>query len=201
MHRYRGREGPRGASAVNLTHALYRCPRRRARRAIDLAPMTLLLLLACQKTEAPALAPETHTWKEEGELVVQGLEDVEALHKAGNRQAARVLAERVYTERWEPRLEQAARRMDATANGPVIETEYAFAVLMLELDGNGRDLEAKVHTLQEKTRAIAEAAARSFPPPESAGLPAPPDPAADGSHPLVPDVPPNWERSDAEPTE
>jgi hypothetical protein len=122
--------------------------------------MTLLLLLACQKTEAPALAPETHTWKEEGELVVQGLEEVEALHKAGNRQAARVLAERVYTERWEPRLEQAARRMDATANGPVIETEYAFAVLMLELDGNGRDLEAKVHTLQEKTRAIAEAAAR-----------------------------------------
>jgi hypothetical protein len=201
MHRYRGREGPRGASAVNLTHALYRSPRRRARRAIDSAPMTLLLLLACQKTEAPALAPETHTWKEEGELVVQGLEEVEALHKAGNRQAARVLAERVYTERWEPRLEQAARRMDATANGPVIETEYAFAVLMLELDGNGRDLEAKVHTLQEKTRAIAEAAARSFPPPESAGLPAPPAPAADGSHPLVPDVPPNWERSDAEPTE
>lgn len=161
--------------------------------------MILALFFACQKSEAPVLAPETHTWKEEGELVVQGLEEVERLFKAGNKGAARVLAERVYTERWEPRLEQAARKMDGT--GPVIETEYAFSVLLVELEGNGRDIEAKIHALEEKARAVADAAARTFPPPEAAGLPAPPPPAADGSHPIVPDVRPNWERGAADGTE
>ncbi len=179
MHRYREREGYD--------------EREVATGAIGCRAMLLLLVLACQKPDAPVLAPETHTWSEEGELVVQGLEEVERLFKAGNKDAARVLAERVYTERWEPRLEQAARRMDTT--GPVIETEYAFSVLLLELQGNGRDIEAKIHALQETTRGVADAAARSFPPPESAGLPAPPAPAGEGSKPIVPDVTPNWERS------
>jgi hypothetical protein len=153
--------------------------------------MLILLALACQPSEAPVLAPETHTWKQEGDLVVAGLEEVEALFKAGNRDAARVLAERVYSERWEPRLEVAARKLPEL--GSVIETEYAFSVLLVELDGGGRDIEGKIHALQERTRAVAEAAARAFPPPESAGLPTPPPPAADGSRPIVPDVKPNWE--------
>jgi hypothetical protein len=157
----------------------------------------LLLLTACAPPVEATLAPETHTWKQEGELVVAGLEEVEQLWKAGNREAARVLAERVYTERWEPRLEEAARRLDGTEAlaevGPVVEMEYAYALLLVELEGNGRDLERKVHDLEEKTRLIADAAGRSFPPPASAGLPAPPTGASDGSKPLVPDVRPAWE--------
>ncbi|MDO9280313.1 MAG: hypothetical protein Q7U06_00260 [Pseudomonadota bacterium] len=160
---------------------------------------TLLLLFACAPPVETTLAPETHTWKQEGELVVEGLEAVESLWKAGNRDAARVLAERVYTERWEPRLEEAARRMDGTGaipeGVPVVEMEYAFSLLLVELEGNGRDLERKVHDLEEKTRAVAEAAGRSFPPPASAGLPAPPTGDAGGSKPLVPDVRPAWESS------
>src|SRR4051812_23546769 len=97
-----------------------------------------LLLLACAEPPPPSLAPETHSWKEEGQLVVDGLGDVERLWKAGNKDAAKVLAERVYTERWEPRLEPAARQMDAAG---VIETEYAFSLLLLELEGQGRDVD------------------------------------------------------------
>lgn len=148
------------------------------------------LLPACEPPVEATLAPETHTWKEEGELVVQGLEDVERLWKAGNRDAARVLAERVYTERWEPRLEVAASRM-----GPVIELEYAWSLLLLDLEGNGRDLERKIHELEQKARTVAEAAGRSFPPPASAGLPAPLAPSSEGSKPIVPDVKPAWETS------
>ena len=156
----------------------------------------LLLLLACADPPEATLAPETHTWQAEGELVVDGLEEVERLWKAGNKDAARVLAERVYTERWEPRLEEAARRMEGAPGnelGPVVEMEYAFSQLLVELDGNGRDLERKVHDLEEKTRAVAEAASRTFPPPASAGLPVPPPKASDGSKPIVPDVRPAWE--------
>ncbi len=159
----------------------------------------LLLLLACSEPAEIPLAPETHTWKQEGELVVAGLEEVERLWKAGNKDAARVLAERVYTERWEPRLEQAARRMDGAAAGPdgplvpVVEMEYAFSLLLVELEGNGRDIERKVHDLEERTRAVADAAARTFPPPESAGLPVPDGAHAGGSKPIVPDVRPAWE--------
>lgn len=157
--------------------------------------MSVVLLalhfVACQRANTPVLAPETHSWKEEGELVVAGLEEVEALWKAGNKDAARVLAERVYTERWEPRLEQAARNMDGPA--AVVETEYAFSVLLLELEGNGRDIEDKIHALEERSRAVADAAARAFPPPESAGLPVAPAPSGEGTKPIVPDVKPNWE--------
>jgi hypothetical protein len=152
--------------------------------------MLLALALACKDPEPPSLAPDTHSWKEEGELVVQGLEDVKRLWKAGNRDASRVLAERVYTERWEPRLEQAARAMGDTS---VVELEYAWGVLFVELEGNGRALDDKVRGLEDKTREIADAAARAFPPPAQAGLPAPPPPPAEGSRPIVPDVPPNWE--------
>ncbi|MDP2306225.1 MAG: hypothetical protein Q8P18_09390 [Pseudomonadota bacterium] len=178
--------------------------------------LTFLLLSACSPPEEISLAPETHTWKHEGELVVEGLEEVERLWKAGNRDAARVLAERVYTERWEPRLEEAARRLGGTGpavdlgrgdavgvgaaaepgaggTGQVVEMEYAYSLLLVELEGNGRDLERKVHDLEEKTRAVAEAAARSFPPPASAGLPPPPAAATDGSKPIVPNVKPAWE--------
>lgn len=157
------------------------------------AALIALVGVACQRADAPVLAPETHGWKEEGELVVAGLEEVERLFKAGNRDAARVLAERVYTDRWEPRLEQAARKMDGPA--AVAETEYAFSVLLLELEGNGRDIEAKIHALEEKSRAVAEAASRAFPPPEAAGLPAAPPPSGEGSKPIVPDVKPNWEQT------
>lgn len=182
----------------------------------NLAMFTFLLLSACSPEVEGTLAPETHTWKQEGELVVEGLEEVERLWKAGNRDAARVLAERVYTERWEPRLEEAARRMGGTGPvvdlepagemgqaaemGQVIEMEYAFSLLLVELEGNGRDLESKVHDLEERTRMVAEAAGRSFPAPASAGLPAPPPAAADGSRPIVPDVKPAWESSGGAPS-
>ena len=157
--------------------------------------MLPFVLLACSEPPETTLAPETHTWKQEGELVVDGLEEVERLWKAGNQDAARVLAERVYTERWEPRLEVAAQRMDGTSPewGPVVQIEYDFSLLLVELDGNGRELEHKVHDLEEKVRAVADAAARTFPPPESAGLPAPPAKASDDSKPIVPDVRPAWE--------
>jgi hypothetical protein len=193
----------------------------------------LLLLLACSSPPPPpVLAPETHSWKDEAQLVIDGLDEVERLWKAGNKDAAKVLAERVYTDRWEPRLEQAARRIEGAAaaapgtngpepastasagagaspaptpppipapgdgappdaaNAPVIETEYAFSLLLLELDGPGRDVEGKIHTLEERTRAIADVAARRFPPPDSAP---PPPPAGEGSRPIVPDVKPAWE--------
>ncbi len=168
-----------------------------ASAAIVLTSMLTFTLLACSEPQQATLAPETHTWKDEGELVVEGLEEVERLWKAGNKDASRVLAERVYTERWEPRLEEAARRMDGTAGStlpPVVEIEFAYSLLLVELEGNGRDLERKVHDLEETTRAVADAAARSFPPPESAGLPAPPAAASDGSHPIVPDLKPAWEQ-------
>ncbi|MFN7147679.1 MAG: hypothetical protein ACK4YP_28175, partial [Myxococcota bacterium] len=61
--------------------------------------------------------------------------------------------------------------------------------------GYGRDIEAKIHALEEKSRAVAEAAGRAFPPPEAAGLPAAPPPSGEGSRPIVPDVKPNWEQT------
>lgn len=151
----------------------------------------VFIFLSCAEPEQASLAPDTHTWKDEGELVVSGLEEVERLWTAGNKDAARVLAERVYTERWEPRLEQAAKKMDGK---PAIEMEYAFAVLMVELEGNGRNLEGQVRAIQDATREIASAATDTFPPPASSGLPAPPPKAHEGSHPIVPDVEPNWEK-------
>jgi hypothetical protein len=77
---------------------------------------------------------------------------------------------------------------------PSIELEYAYAVLMVELEGNGRNLEGQVRAIQDATREIAAAAADKFPPPASSGLPAPPPKAREGSHPIVPDVEPNWEK-------
>ncbi len=156
--------------------------------------MLALVLFGCGSERAPvSLAPETHPWKDEGQLVIDGLEEVKRLYKAGNKDAAKVLAERVYTERWEPRLEPAARQMEGV--GPAIEVEYAFSLLFLEIEGNGRDLEGRVRTLEESARAVADAAGRRFPPPASAGLPALAPPAADGSRPIVPAVRPNWEAS------
>lgn len=174
MHRYREREGYQADDA-----------------AIRVRAMFLFLALACQPEEPPVLAPETHTWQEEGELVVAGLEEVEHLFKAGNKEASRVLAERVYTERWEPRLEVAARKMPEV--GSVVETEYAFSRLFVELEGNGRDIDDKVHSLQETARAVAGAASRAFPPPDSAGQAVAPSPPGGGSKPMVPDIRPAWE--------
>jgi hypothetical protein len=152
----------------------------------------MFLLFACAEPPPPSLAPDTHTWKDEGQLVVDGIEEVQRLYKAGNKDAAQVLAERVYTDRWEPRLEQAARRIPD--GKPVIEIEYAWSRLFVELDGPGRNLEEQAHDLEETVRNVADAAGRAFPPPAESGLPAPPPAASEGSHPIVPDVPPNWER-------
>ena len=53
------------------------------------------------------MAPHASSWQQEAELVVEGLESVEALWNEEQRAAAGTLAERVYTERFEPRIEVA----------------------------------------------------------------------------------------------
>jgi hypothetical protein len=152
-------------------------------------------LLACAEKPAPVAAPEVHGWKEEGELVVDGLEEVERLWRAGQKEAARTMAERVYTERFEPRLEPAVVRV----RGPVeaARVEHAFGVLFLELEGRGQNAVSRITTLEEDVRAIAAEAARDFPATEGAGGTAV-APPADGSKPIVPDVKPAWERTEGQ---
>lgn len=150
------------------------------------------LLLACQK-EAPApVVPETHAWKDEAELVSSGLQEVLGLVNAGSRPAARVLAERVYTERWQPRLEPALREMESPE--ATAQVEYAFGQLLVDLDGTAppNKLQERVRALDNRVRAVAEAAARSFPSPADLAAPPPAEPTA-GSKPVVPDVKPRWE--------
>ncbi len=148
-------------------------------------------LLACADEPAPVVVPEVHGWKEEGELVVDGLEEVERLWRAGQKEAARTLAERVYTERFEPRLEPALVRGKGELEA--MRLEHAFGLLFVELEGRGQGALARIAKLEEDVRAVANDAALTFPTPPGVGAPAIPK-AAEGSTPIVPDVRPAWER-------
>lgn len=150
------------------------------------------LLFACSEPPSPAPTPEAHSWKEEGELVIAGLEEVKSLWKAGQHEAARTFAERVYTERWEPQLERAVVKMSAPEERDRLE--YAFGLLMVDLDRNAPGVPDRILKLEGEVRTVADAAARAFPPLESAGQPPPPAPAGDGARPIVPDVKPAWEQ-------
>ena len=154
----------------------------------------MLLMFACSEPKPVVAAPETHSWKDEGALVIEGLDEVERLWKAGNKDAARTLAERVYTERWEPRLERATRAPveggASVGDLDVTRMEYQFGLLFADLEGNGAKVSARVDALQEMTRKVAIDAARAYP--DAAGAPPPPA-AAEGSKPIVPDVKPAWE--------
>ncbi len=149
----------------------------------------LTLFLSCASAPPPVTPPEAHSWKAEAELVVAGLESVQSLWEAGQRPAAKILAERVYTERFEPRLEPALRQMD----GPkaAAQFEYSFGRLTAVLDGKDRArVESQVDALQRQVRGVAEAASSVFP---ASGQPvAAPAPKSE-AYPVVPDVPPNWE--------
>ncbi len=149
-----------------------------------------LALAACQTSAPPPVdAPMAHSWKDEAELVVDGLEEVKSLWDQHQKSAAKTLAERVYTERFEPRIESALREME----GPIetAKVEYAFGQLQLVLDGKDRGvIEEQISDLERRTRAVGEAAERAFPPPGQAA--APPPPPKDVK-PIVPDVPPAWE--------
>lgn len=154
----------------------------------------LFLLWACARTPEPApiQAPETHSWQEEGELVVTGLRESKRLWIEQQSEAARTLAERVYTERWEPKLEGAAREIYGSERST--EIEYHFGQLLTDLKPNtSKDkLEARFKRIEEDVRKVASDASYRYPPIGEAPQ-APPD-GSNTSRPLVPDVPPNWER-------
>lgn len=149
-------------------------------------------MLACTTSTEPVRSPDVHSWKEEAELVVSGLEEVRTLWTANQREAARVMAERVYTERWEPQLEQAVRQ----AEGPeqALALEYRFGLLMQDLKGNPnpKALAERIERLEQTVREVGEKAARAYPPPGAAPV-APVDPDAPPSRPLVPTLRPAWE--------
>lgn len=155
----------------------------------------LWLGAGCEPEAPPLVAPEAHTWADEAELVVKGLDEVEALHAQGQRSAARTLSARVYTERYEPRLERALRQ--AEGDRAALEVEYQFGQLTLLLDApaDAKVLGERVDALQRRVRAVADVAKGAFPPPGSAALPAPGK--AREARPEVPDVPPNWEAGEA----
>ncbi|MSQ03286.1 MAG: hypothetical protein EXR71_15575 [Myxococcales bacterium] len=154
--------------------------------------LAVLSLLACAEPPPAVTAPDAHSWNDEADLVVRGLDEVQSLWESGQRPAAKTLADRVYTERFEPRMERALRGIE----GPqaAAQVEYAFGQLILVLDGKDRArVEERVDTLALRIRSIAEAADRAFPPPGQAA--APPAPPAD-VRPVVPDVPPAWEAAE-----
>lgn len=155
--------------------------------------MWLPLLLACAEAPPPAVVPPAaHSWSDEAELVTSGLGQVVALGNEGAHDAARIMAERVYTERWQPLLEPALRKaegVEATA-----EVEYAFGLLLVDLEkGASRArIEDRVRLLDARVREVATAAARTWPSPADLVAPPPPEPG-EGSRPIVPDVRPKWE--------
>lgn len=150
---------------------------------------TSWLLLGCAEPPTPVVAPESHTWVDEAELVVKGLDEVEALHAQGQRAAARTLAARVYTERYEPRLEPALRQAEGDLEATRVE--YQFGQLTVSVEGaDGKLVGERVDALQRRVRAAAQSAASAFPVPGSVAAPAGPRREA---RPEVPDVPPNWE--------
>ena len=150
----------------------------------------LWALLGCAEPAVVPMAPEVHGWKEEGALVINGLAEVKGLWKQNQREAARRLAEQVYTERWEPRLERAAMQLDPEA---ARQTEYAFGLLLVELEARGRDrVDDRIRVLGERVDAVTRAAEAAFPPPgATGGLTA--AEAAAPSRPVVPSVAPAWD--------
>ena len=144
------------------------------------------------------MAPEVHSWQDEAKLVVEGREEVERLWSEEQRTAARTLAERVYTDRWEPRLEPAQREVDGVV--ATAETEYAWGQLFAELERRGgKDKVAeRIAALEDKARSVAEAAARTFPSPPDVNAP-PPMPESTGSKPIVPSIRPAWEAPEEAP--
>lgn len=161
--------------------------------------MWFLLWLACEQAVAPVAAPATHSWQEEGELVTQGLQEVYSLWQQKQPEAARMLAERVYTERWEPELERASREMYGAEK--TTELEYSFGLLLYDLKGNPpkNRLEKRIQDISEQVRKVASDAHFRFPPVGERPIEPPPT-AGEGSQPIVPMVSPNWER-DAAPVE
>lgn len=129
--------------------------------------------------------------------MVSGMTDAERLWNAGQRGAARTAAERVYTERWEPRLEGALRQ----TKGPLATdaVEYAFGQVLVEMEGNSREkVTARVDAVNARVREVAIDAAAAFPPPGSAAI-APVAKPREGVKVLIPDVPPNWEKGEEAP--
>ena len=153
--------------------------------------ITLIFLLACEPEAPPITAPQSHSWTEEAELVIAGLDEVERLAQQRQWEAARRLAEDVYHERWDPELERAAREME----GPVAtgEIEYLFGLLMHDLQKTpSRDaLKVRIRAINERVRKVADAAQYRFPP--IGEKPSTPPPVSDGSHPIEPKVTPAWE--------
>lgn len=151
-------------------------------------------LLACAEKEAVVVAPEVHGWEDEARLVAEGLHEVERLAKDGQGDAARVKAENVYHDRWEPRLEPAALKL----RGPVevARIEYQFGQLLVEVEKGGPRLGERVDLLDKEVRAVAAEAGRAFPPAGQPVAPAPTTPA-ENSKPVVPEARPNWEADPA----
>jgi hypothetical protein len=158
----------------------------------------LLIWLACQSPPPPITAPDTHSWDEEGELVIQGLHQVEVLWDQKQPEAARMMAERVYTERWEPQLEPACREMDGPEKAMAVE--YDFGLLLNDLKGNpSRDkVDQRIQTITQAVRKVATNAHLRYPP--IGEHPTAPNADAAPSRPIVPQQIPNWER-DAHPEE
>lgn len=153
-----------------------------------------VLWLGCVEEPAPVAAPEAHTWADEAELVVKGLDEVEALYAQGQKSAARTMSARVYTDRYEPRLEPALRK--AEGDRAVLELEYQFGQLTLALEGSdAKAVEERVAGLQRRVRAVADVAKAAVPPPGSTPM-AEAAPRRE-ARPEVPDVPPNWEAGEA----
>jgi hypothetical protein len=151
-------------------------------------------LLACASETPTVRPPDTHAWEAEGAVVVDGLEQVERLIKQGQIAEARILAERVYTQRWEPRLEPALAAMD----GPMAATrmEYAFGQLAADIDPKSarRTQRAvdRIGPLEQDVRTLAGRAAKAFPTSQVPGavpVPTGPEPAAV----IVPAARPAWE--------
>lgn len=153
----------------------------------------LWLLLACADPPQEPEVPTAHSWQEEAELVSAGLADVRRLWLQDNRAAAAALAERVYTERWEPRLEPVARKLDGDV--AVMEIEYRFGQLVADLQSNrpAAKVEERFRDLDTRVRKVADTAARAYPPPAQVGAPPPPP---EGSKPVTPEATPNWEKGE-----
>ncbi len=157
-------------------------------------------LLACAVSQEPETVPVVESWEAEGQLVVDGLERVENLLLQEQRESAHLLAERVYTDRWEPRLERATTLLD----GPdaALRMEYAFGQLLWELSRTGPNQRVpppalaldRIAKLEAEVKNIAKRAQTAYPPP---GKPAEASPEPVGASVVVPDARPAWEQGAA----
>ena len=157
-------------------------------------------LIACAVSQEPETAPVVESWEAEGQLVVDGLERVENLLLQEQRESAHLLAERVYTDRWEPRLERATTLLD----GPdaALRMEYAFGQLLWELSRTGPNQRVpppalaldRIAKLEAEVKNIAKRAQTAYPPP---GKPAEASPETVGASVVVPDARPAWEQGAA----